>query len=66
MASGSGSAPAGDGTPLSPLSLSVVHASHVCTHTVNVYTRVDLHLIDLKFYHFLVTDVLVSSTTPWG
>jgi hypothetical protein len=35
MASGSGSAPAGDGTPLFPsLSLSVVHVSHTRTHTV--------------------------------
>jgi hypothetical protein len=36
MASGSGSAPAGDGTLLSPLSLSVVHVSHARTYTVIV------------------------------
>jgi hypothetical protein len=45
MASGSGSAPAGDGTPLFP-SLSVVHVSHTRTHTVKVRTRLDPHLVD--------------------
>jgi hypothetical protein len=48
MASGSDSAPAGDGIHLSPLLsfCSCITCSY--THTKMVYTRVDLHLVDPK------------------
>jgi hypothetical protein len=60
MASGSGSAPAGDGIHLSPL---FSHASHARTHTVKGFTRVDPHLVDpnsIIMYSTCTTHHLIS------
>jgi hypothetical protein len=51
MASGSGGAPAGDGTSL-PSPLSVIHALHLRTHTITIYTRLDPHLVDPKIHQY--------------
>jgi hypothetical protein len=48
MASGSGSAPAGDGIHLSPLLSLFMHHMLVHTHTTTIYTRLDPHLVDPK------------------
>jgi hypothetical protein len=46
MASGSGSAPAGDGIPLFPSLSLCCSCIHTRTHTVKVRTRLDPHLVD--------------------
>jgi hypothetical protein len=49
MASGSGSAPAGDGTSPSPFFL-CLFMHYICSHTITVCTQLDPHLVDLIIY----------------
>jgi hypothetical protein len=56
MASGSGSAPAGDGIHLSPLLSLFMHYMLIHIHTVKGFTRVDPHLVDPKSIRFIIDD----------